>query len=222
MTAAGRLVRSALAAVLLTAALPAPGEAQNRGLDGRHGAADRYASVETICASFAQHLAVPLLGTERTGRGRLCQGDPNLFAMRFEEPAGDLIVVDGEHAWVYFPSSDDRTVLRTSADRAAGGRDFHREFLVDPELRYDVSYSGTEEIAGRTTHRIRLTPVLPSSYRTALVWIDQGTPVLRQVRLEEENGNVRTITLSDVTFGADAGPGWFSFTPPAGVLVMER
>ena len=67
-----------------------------------------------------------------------------------------------------------------------------------------------------------MNPVLPSSYRTALVWIDDGTPVLRQVRLEEENGNIRTITLSGVTLGADPGEGWFTFTPPAGVLVMER
>jgi len=221
MTKTSTLASIAATAVLLTAA-PADAAAQNRGLDILHGASERYESVETICADFVQHLSVPLLGTERTGRGRLCQGDPNLFAMRFDEPAGDLIAVDGEYAWVYFPSSDARTVLRTSADRAAGGRDFHREFLVDPELRYDVSYSGSEEVAGRSTHRLRMNPVLPSSYRTALVWIDDGTPVLRQVRLEEENGNIRTITLSGVTLGADPGEGWFTFTPPAGVLVMER
>jgi len=216
----GRAVFVAATALLL--AMPAQGAAQNRGLEILHGAADRYESVSTICADFTQHLSVPLLGAERIGTGRVCQGDPNLFAMRFDDPAGDLIVVDGSHAWVYFPSSDARTALRTSADRAAGGRDFQREFLVDPEIRYEVSYSGTDEIAGRATHRIRMTPVLPSSYRSALVWIDQGEPVLRQVRLEEENGSVRTITLADVAFGVDAGAGWFSFTPPAGVLVMER
>jgi outer membrane lipoprotein-sorting protein len=60
------------------------------------------------------------------------------------------------------------------------------------------------------------------SYRAAFVWIDEGQPVLRRVRLEEENGNVRTITLENVGFGADPDSGFFSFTPPPGALVMER
>ncbi|KPJ79888.1 MAG: hypothetical protein AMS19_10200 [Gemmatimonas sp. SG8_23] len=211
--------------ILLLAALglqPEGTEAQNRGLDVLHGAADRYESVETLCAAFTQHLLVPLLGTERTGTGRLCQGRPNLFGMRFDDPAGDLIVVDGEHAWVYFPSNDAKTALRTTADRSAGGRDFHREFLVDPETKYEVEYQGTEELEGRLTHRIRMVPRLASSYRSATVWIDDGAPVLRRLRLEEENGNVRTIMLEDVVFGAVPEQGWFSFVPPDGVLVMER
>jgi outer membrane lipoprotein-sorting protein len=199
-----------------------PVAAQNRGLEILHGASDRYASVETLCATFSQELLVPLLGATRTGTGRLCQGRPNLFAMRFDDPAGDLIVVDGEYTWVYFPSNDAKTVLRTSADRAAGGRDFHREFLEDPEARYEVTYEAAEVVDGRQTHRLRMIPRERSNYRAAVVWIDDGSPVLRRLRLEEENGNVRTVTLSGVGFGEAPGEGWFSFTPPPGALVMVR
>lgn len=217
-------VAGTLAAALAVASsvLPAGLSAQNRGVAILNSAAERYEAVETLCARFEQVLEVPLLRTTRVGTGRVCQGRPNLFGMRFDDPDGDLIVVDGDFAWVYFPSSDARTALKTTADRAAGGRDFHREFLVDPELRYDVTYAGEAEVEGRQTYSIRMTPVLPSSYRSALVWIDQGEPVLRRVRLEEENGNIRTITLSDVGFGEAPGEGWFSFTPPEGVLVMQR
>ena len=196
--------------------------AQEDGAAVLHAAADRYEGVETLCADFTQHLEVPLLRNERTGTGRLCQGAPNLFAMRFNDPAGDLIVVDGEHAWVYFPSNDERTVLKTSADRAAGGQDFHREFLVDPEAKYEIEYEAREELDGRMTHKLRMTPLRDMSYRYATLWIDEGEPVLRRVRLEEENGSVRTITLANVGFGAAPGDGWFSFTPPDGALVMER
>lgn len=182
----------------------------------------RYADVETLCADFVQTLSVPLLGTERRGTGRVCQGRPNLFGMRFDDPDGDLIVVDGLYAWVYFPSNDARTVLRTSADRAAGGRDFHREFLQDPASKYRVAYEGEETVEGNVMHRIRMQPRLPSSYRTAVVWIEAGRSVLRRVRLEEENGSVRTIALSGVVFDVDPGSGWFEFSPPDGVLVMAR
>jgi len=211
---------SALVLIVLT--VPSVALAQDPGLEVLHGASARYAGVSTLCADFTQRLSVPLLGTERTGTGRLCQGRPNLFAMRFTDPAGDLIVVDGAFAWVYFPSNDARTVLKTSADNSAGGRDFHREFLEDPESKYEVSYEAVEEIDGRETHRLRMTPLRPATYRSAVVWIDDGEPVLRQLRLEEENGSVRTITLSNVGFDEDPGSEWFIFTPPDGALVMVR
>lgn len=210
-----------LAALALLAA-PTAARAQERGLAVLDEAARRYASVETVCARFTQQLEVPLLGRERTGTGRLCQGRPNLFAMRFDDPDGDLVVVDGENAWVYMPSNDPRTVLKTSAEQSAGGRDFHREFLVDPETKYDVTYEATETIEGRETHRLRMVPKEPANYEAAVVWIDTGTPVLRRLRLEEENGSVRTITLEDVGFDADPGEGWFAFTPPPGAVVIER
>ena len=203
-------------------ATPSTIAAQNRGLEILNGAAERYAAVETLCADFIQHLSVPLLGNERTGTGRLCQERPNLFAMRFSDPAGDLIVVDGAFAWVYFPSNDAKTVLKTSADQSAGGRDFHREFLENPDSKYEVEYEDEDVVAGNETYRLRMSPRGPASYRSAVVWIDQGSPVLRQLRLEEENGSVRTITLAGVVFDADPGAEWFSFTPPAGALVMVR
>lgn len=208
--------------VAVALAVPAAARAQDRGLEVLHAAAERYAGLATLCADFSQHLEVPLLSSERTGTGRLCQGRPNLFAMRFTDPAGDLVVVDGEFAWVYFPSSDARTVIRTSAENSAGGQDFHREFLIAPESKYDVEYEGTDEVAGHATHRLRMIPRMPATYRAAVVWIDQGNPVLRQMRLEEENGSVRTVTLTNVGFGAEPGDGWFTFTPPAGALVLAR
>ena len=121
---------------------------------------------------------------------------------------------------MYFPSNDPRSVLKASPDRSAGGRDFHREFLEDTSEKYEVRYEVEDELAGLPTHRIRLVPRSRANYRAAVLWIDRGEPVLRQVRIEEENGNVRTITLSDVEFDAAPGAGWFSFTPPAGALVI--
>ena len=212
----------AVGLALSIGATPGDVAAQDRGLDILHGAAARYAAVETLCADFTQHLSVPLLRSERTGSGRLCQGRPNLFAMRFSDPPGDLIVVDGDFAWIYFPSNDEKTVLKTSAERSAGGRDFHREFLEDPESKFHVEYEGADTIQGHATHRLRMRPIGPASYRSAVVWIDEGTPVLRQLRLEEENGSIRTITLTNVGFDVDPGPGWFSFTPPEGAFVMVR
>ncbi len=210
-----------LATVLVTLTT-ASLEGQERALEVLSGASERYASVETLCANFEQKLEVTLLGREIVGNGRLCQGRPNLFGMRWSDPSGDLVVVDGTHAWVYFPSTDPMTVLRTGAERSAGGQDYHREFLVDPSSKYEIEYAESEEIDGHRVHRLIMRPLRPMSYHTATVWIDANDSVLRRIRLEEENGNVRTVTLTDVVFGATPGSGWFAFTPPDGAVVMAR
>ena len=229
MRRAGRRTRVAAwlaaAATGLLAVLPAAARAQS-GADADRGiriieeAAARYRSVDALCADFTQHLVVPLLGDERTGSGRVCQARPNRFEMRFLEPAGDRIVVDGTHVWLYYPSMDAKQVVRAPVAERPGGHDFHREFLEDPETKYEVTYEGEDEVDGQPTYRLRLRPKTAASYEEAVLWIDRGQPALRRLRLEEENGTIRTITLSNIEFGARPGGAWFTFTPPAGAHVI--
>ena len=215
------MMRAPVAALAVAWSLIAvPLTAQDRGMEILQQASRRYAPVESLCADFVQHLRVPLLGDETTSRGRLCQQSPNLFAMHFTEPDGDLIVVDGESMWYYMPSNDPKQVFRFPIERGTGGLDFHREFLESPEQKYDVTYEAADEVGGTRTHRLRLSPRQPTSYRSAVLWIEQGTSVLRVIRLEEENGNERTVNLRDVQFDASPPGGFFTFTPPAGVLVV--
>ncbi len=185
------------------------------------GAEAHYAPVTSLCADFEQQRAIPLLGEEHTGRGRLCQARPDRFAMRFTEPAGDVVVMDGTSVWLYWPSSDPVQVVKLPVAQVPGGFDLHREFLSDPGSKYRATYDGMESVDGRQTHRIRLVPLKPTSYQTATVWIDAATPHLRRVRLQEENGSVRTISLSNIQVGATPPQGFFVFTPPPGAQVIS-
>lgn len=185
-------------------------------------AAARYEATSALCADFVQTLSVPLLREERTGRGRLCQAQPDLFAMRFTEPEGDRIVADGEWLWVYQPSIDDKVVLRRAMVSGAGGYDIHREFLHDPASKYDATYQGEDQVGGHPTHRIRLVPRRPASYRAAVIWIDRGSLALRRIRIEDENQSVRTVTLEGIEVGRPVPGGWFVFDRPSGVQVITR
>jgi len=211
--------RACFVAVLASSVGAVGVTAQDPGMALLLQAAGRYSAVSTLCADYVHQLVNPLLDQERTGRGRLCQSRPNLFGMRFTEPAGDLVVVDGSDMWYYMPSSDARQAWRTPVERGTGGQDFHREFLEDPEQKYNVTYEGTETLAGAQTHRLRLAPKTRQSYRAAVLWLEEGTSLLRQIRIEEENGNRRTITLSGIEFDVTPPAGWFVFTPPRGVTV---
>ncbi|MBM4185203.1 MAG: outer membrane lipoprotein carrier protein LolA [Gemmatimonadetes bacterium] len=217
----GGSIALVVAAVVAPTGLPASATAQDRGMALLQQASARYARVATLCADYVQQLLNPLLGQERTARGRLCQARPNLFAMRFTDPAGDVLVVDGASIWYYLPSSDPKQAFRAPVEQGTGGRDFHREFLERPEEKYTVTYEGDESVAGASTYRLRLVPRTRQSYRAAVLWIEQGTSLLRQIRVEEENGNRRTITLSGIQFDVAPPAGFFVFTPPPGVLVGD-
>jgi outer membrane lipoprotein carrier protein len=211
------------AAATLLATRPRDASAQDtRAMAVLEGASARYSASRTLCADFSQTLSVPLLGQETSGRGRMCQEQPNLFAMRFTEPAGDVVVVDGTSMWIHFRSLDPLQVIKLSLTNAPGGFDFHREFLDRPAAKYVIAYEAIERIGGRDTHRIRLAPRASASYEAALVWIDTADHLLRQVRVEEESGSIRTVTLDRIEPGANVPADYFKFTPPPGARVLAR
>jgi outer membrane lipoprotein-sorting protein len=172
-----------------------------------------------LCADFRQTLTVPLLGEARSGRGRLCSRPPGYFAMRFSEPAGDLLVADGTWFWAYTPSTDRKQVIKWRLNQGPRGVDFYREFLDQPRKKYRAEYKGRETVDGKATHRIVVTPLAAAPYRSADLWIDVNGAALRQIQIREENGSVRTVTL-----GATGAPtaSAFTFTPPAGTQVFTR
>jgi len=205
--------------LLLASAVPASAQ-QDRALAILDGASARYSAARTMCADFVQHLSVPLLNEERTGKGRLCQAHPNRFAMRFTDPAGDLIVADGTSVWVYYPSLDAKQVMKFPMADAPGGYDLNRAFLSDPGSKYTLTYEAKEAVAGHPCHRIRLVPKTDASFKSAVVWVDASDSVLRQVRVEDENGSVRTLTLDHVEMDKAVPSDWFTFTPPPGAQVI--
>ena len=93
--------RPADPAVLVLAGIVAVSPSGLAGQDERayqvlESADERYQALSTLCARFHQEIEVTLLGETRTGEGRLCRRQPAEFSMRFSDPEGDLVVVDGE------------------------------------------------------------------------------------------------------------------------------
>jgi outer membrane lipoprotein carrier protein len=185
-------------------------------------AGSRYAETSGFCAAFEQTLVVPLLGETTYSKGSLCQERPNLFAMRFSDPEGDILVADGEFFWVYYPSTDPRQVLQFELEARPGGVDFQREFLEEPGEKYRMEYMGEESVAGRTTKVVDLTPLDPSGYQNARIWLDSQRSLILQARIEMENGSVRTVTLTDIQLNPAPDPGRFRFSPPEGAQVIRR
>ncbi len=207
----------------LWVALPGTISAQDpRALALLEEAGARYRQLSGFCAEFRQILEVPLLRETTESLGSLCQEQPNLFAMRFSDPQGDLLVADGSWFWVYYPSSDPRQVLQFELQSGPGGVDFHREFLESPGEKYELQYLGEEVISGRSTDMISLLPKTPAGFEAARVWLDSDRSLIVKARVEMENGSVRTVTLTDIVLNPPADPARFQFIPPEGAQVIRR
>lgn len=219
--AAARLVFLAAAAMLGLPAGARPVAAQEEGaLATMEDAARRYREVRAMCADFEQVIEVRLLGRTIESAGRICQQRPNLFSMRFAEPAGDLVVSDGRHFWVYYPSMDEEQVMRYPVADSPGRHDFFREFLEDPAAKYAASDSGTESVAGRECRVVSLDPKAAASYRRARLWVDAESHLVRRLELHEESGNIRTVTLHNEELAPVIDPALFTFRPPEGARVL--
>jgi len=182
----------------------------------------RYAGIEAFCAGFDQSLEVPLLDEVHYSQGELCQARPDLFAMRWSDPEGDVVVADGEFFWVYYPSADPGQVLQFSMAVRPGGLDFNREFLEAPADKYHLSFVGEESVAGHDAYVISAKPRDPAAFREARLWLDRDRSLILQVRIGMENGSVRTLTLHHIDLTPPPDPARFRFVPPPGAQVIRR
>jgi outer membrane lipoprotein carrier protein len=181
-----------------------------------------YDNVRSFEADFVQHLTVPLLGTSQRSEGRLAQRRPDRFVMRFSDPAGDILVADGRHFWLYTPSVDRTQVLRSRLTEGGAAVDLQQQFLSNPNQRFNATLVGTETVGGRATHVLSLVPRQRGQYRMIRLWVDQQDHLVRRFEMTEENESVRRIELRNLRLNVDLPDSHFHFTPPAGTQVFDQ
>ena len=92
------------------AAAPAGVAAQDAGATiGR--SSQIYRSLTSLSADFVQVINNPMIDSA-TSKGTLVQAGQDKLAMRFTDPPGEAIVIDGDYVWVYTPSTTPGQVVR--------------------------------------------------------------------------------------------------------------
>lgn len=208
--------------VALATTFGADFQADERAEDVLAKASEAYEAVTTVRSEFVQRIEIRALERVKEGRGTVFQKKPNYFLMKFEDPAGDLLVADGDYFWMYYPSAQPDQVIRTAINRSSEGATLGGEFLVSPKERYVATYVGREQIDGRSAHLLSLVPRFDAPYTLVRVWVDASDYLVRKFEIYEQNETIRTITLHDVQAGIDLPDDLFRFSPPPGVEVFTR
>jgi outer membrane lipoprotein carrier protein len=207
-------------------ATPAPTPAQQASQDRAaqilsqaEAAANGVRSLE---ADFTQTLSIPLLNQTQRSAGKLYQRKPDRFLMRFSDPEGDVIVADGRHFWLYYPSSDRTQVIRTSIAEGGEAVDLQAQFLSNPNQRFVSTVAGEESVGGRPAYVLTLVPRGASPYRILKIWVDKEDHLVRRFEMTEENESVRRVELRNLRTNHALDNSLFTFTPPAGAQVFDQ
>jgi outer membrane lipoprotein carrier protein len=200
--------------------LPASADGQDAAV-ALQRAERAYNETTTLRAAFVQTLENPMLGEEQA-RGELFLAPPNRFAMRFTDPAGDRIVLDGQWLWLYAPSSvPDQVIRQPVPTSGAASPNLIGQFADRPLDRYDAEFVRIDSpSAGNSLDVVRLRPKRDDmGFRWAEVAITRSG-MFRRIVVMEESGQRRTLVFENIETDVPIAESELRFTPPDGTRVV--
>jgi len=183
-----------------------------------------YRSLSSLSADFVQLIDNPMIDSA-TSKGTLVQAGEDKLAMRFTDPPGEAIVIDGEKVWVYTPSTTPGQVLRMPLP--SGGPVYGYNILAwlldRPAERYTATYVRADRLNGRAVDVVQLAPAVPDlPFERAIVWLDKEDGLPRRLEITEHSGATRTLTLSKVRTNRTVPDDTFTFKVPSGVRIVDQ
>lgn len=217
------MIRRMLLLLGLLALAPAAARAQDaNALVGRSSRV--YRSLTSLTADFVQLIDNPMIDSAES-RGTLVQAGPDKLAMRFTDPPGEAVIIDGRSVWVYTPSTTPGQVIRMSVPSGGPVYGYNMlAWLLDrPAERYTASYLQADVVGGRSMDVVELVPAVPDlPFEKAVLWLDRADGIPRRLEITEHSGATRTLTLSKVRVNRSIADSTFRFQVPSGVRVVDQ
>ena len=187
-------------------------------------ASQTYQTITTFSAEFVQVITNPMIGAPDTTHGRLYQMRPSRFAMRFTDPKGDRIVADGRFLWLYTPSTTPGQVIRSRIpEYGTTGPNLIGQFVEEPHERYTAHYVRVDSLDHHVVDVIRLVPKKPDQpYSAAVIWVGKDDGLVHRLDISEASGQERTVILTDLRVNGGIPGRELTFSPPAGVQVVDQ
>jgi outer membrane lipoprotein carrier protein len=214
--------RLLLLLALVAAPLSVAGAQDAQGIVGRSSRV--YRSLSSLKADFVQVIDNPMIDSAES-RGTLVQAGDDKLAMRFTDPPGEAIVIDGQHVWVYTPSTVPGQVIRmpVPSGGAVYGYNMLAWLLDRPAERYTAKYVRADKLNGRSVDVVELVPAVPDlPFERAIVSLDKEDGLPRRLEITEHSGATRTLTLSKMRVNQSVPDRTFTFEVPSGVRVVDQ
>lgn len=180
-----------------------------------HAVDAHYNHLSTLKASYTE--VYTGLGMNRTETGTLLLRKPGRMRWIYTAPVGKLFVLDGKFGWTYTPG--DAEVQRIPAKQLDDLRSPLRFLLGHTELKREldgisVTQQGQEFV-------IRGVPKGMGERVKQLSLLVSATGIIHSLRIEEIDGSATEFSFADMQENLPIPASEFTFTPPAGVTVVN-
>ncbi len=177
---------------------------------------DRYRSVKDASVTFTQHVVFGVTKAENSFRGSFVMKRGNKYRLELED---QTVVTDGKTLWSYSKSNNQVIVNAYKEDPKTLSPD---KILVNVPQDYAAAIVGTENVHGRATTILKLTPkVRRSSLRWMKVWVDDDGELMRRIQTLDASENTITYDLDDIVLNAGVPDTRFQFTAPPKADVID-
>jgi outer membrane lipoprotein carrier protein len=176
---------------------------------------DHYNHLSSLQAHYSEHYAG--LGMDRTESGTLLLKKPGRMRWNYASPAGKVFILDGKNGWFYTPG--DPQAQRVSAKQLDDLRSPLRFLLGHTQLNKELTNIQVQAAPGG--FRISGIPKgMGERIKNLTLGIDEKGLIL-SMSLEELDGATTIFTFSDLHENIPTRDADFTFTPPAGVTVVD-
>jgi outer membrane lipoprotein carrier protein len=182
-----------------------------------------YRNLTSIRADFHQVIEDRMIGAQES-RGHLVQSGASKLAMRFTDPEGDAIVLDGTSVWIYTPSTTPGQVIRSAIPHdPVYGPNVLARILDRPTERYQLGYLRPDTLGAQVVDVVEFIPAVEDPlFRRAVIWFDRAAGLPRRLELQEIGGVQRMLDLFRIRLNLPVSAETFRFRVPPGVRVVER
>jgi outer membrane lipoprotein-sorting protein len=237
------LLLALLSAVLLAACgttLPTAEEIVERMEAARAATNDAHAVVAIDFSSPEQAGSMVIEGwTQKTGETGP-DGEPisrvraEVLEASQEGLQGILIVSDGATFWLYSPAEN--TVITgeagdmkdAAAGTPAGAATALTEIIAEGLDAVELEVLGTEQVAGKDTWKVRITPRAETSAQLQLdgviegtMWVDEALALPLKLTVDASDLGQGTVEARSIETNTGLSADLFTFTPPPGAEVID-
>lgn len=161
------------------------------------------ASIRTLTARFTEKTSSVLLSNAIEERGALYVQRPSRVLMRYDEPAGKTILIDGKRMTIVVPSQKIRQTLDIgrAQDRVQG---MMNSDAGDLRRIFDIQL---QDRSGRPgTHEVLMLPKRKQISETLTrleLWVPETSGLLEAMRMTFASGETKLMEFSDVVPNAE-------------------
>ena len=174
---------------------------------------EKYDNISDAKATFTQTLK-SANGKANSSSGVIYIKKTNKYRI---EAGGQIIITDGQTSWSYSPKKKQVVVDNYKDD---GNTFSPNKFLFNYPENFYSDMEGEEQLNGVDCYVIKLTPRNGGSVKSAKIWIDKNEDLIRKIIIVTSE-STSIYTLKDISLDAGLSASKFSFSPPAGVEVID-